>query len=70
MGETLGNGIGHVKQCWIFFLFFLMQSSVFCVIASLAGKNVHFSVSLLFEYVCQVKSAGFGVVSSMSAADL
>lgn len=53
-----------------FILFVLMQSSVFHVIASLAGKNGHFSVSLFFACVCQVKSAGFGFVSSISATDL
>lgn len=43
---------------------------MFHIIASLTGKHVHFAVSLLFVCVCPVKSTGFGVVSSMSAAGL
>lgn len=44
-----------------------MQFSVFLIIAR--RKNVHF-LYLYFLNVCQVKSAGFGVVSSVPTADV
>lgn len=57
-----------MKWCWVLHL--ITQSSVFHVIASLTGKDVHFAVSLLFVCVCPVKSTDFGVVSNMSTTGL